>query len=115
VYKIVIYGARGPIFQQTIEKLDFDCVKIVALADRNENNAEAAVGKLPSGGWGGNNKPLKFFYPRLASGGYIMVHDYNQYAYEGVKHAVDRFCAEQSVTPVPMTDKGGSVIITKNQ
>ena len=34
---------------------------------------------------------LKFFYPRLEKGGFIMVHDYLNLKYEGTKEAVQEF------------------------
>ncbi len=57
---------------------------------------------------------LKFFYPRLNRGGYIMIHDYNYYSCDGVKQAVDRFCSECSAALVPVSDVYGSVIIPKS-
>lgn len=56
---------------------------------------------------------LKFFYKKLVKGGYIIVHDYNFEHYSGVKSAVDKFCQEQGITPFPVADFHGSVIITK--
>ncbi len=56
---------------------------------------------------------LEYFYPRLSKGGYILVHDYFNRSFEGVKNAVDDFCKEQSISIVPMSDEYGSVIITK--
>lgn len=57
---------------------------------------------------------LQYFFPRLNNRGYIIVHDYNQYVCDGVMRAVDQFCSEQHITPVPITDTGGSIIIVKN-
>lgn len=56
---------------------------------------------------------LEYFYPRLQPGGYIFVHDYGTYAWNGVKKAVRKFCLERHVSYTPILDKGGSVIITK--
>lgn len=66
---------------------------------------------------------LRFFYPRLVKGGYIMVHDYNiRYMYQtkdiinlsGVKQAVKDYQKEcDSMCIVPIPDKSGTVIITK--
>jgi O-methyltransferase len=53
---------------------------------------------------------LAFFSPRLARGGFILVHDYN--AWPGARLAVDRFIAS---TPgwlvVPLADKCGSALL----
>ena len=56
---------------------------------------------------------LCFFYPKLADGGYIFVHDFNNDAYKGVRRAVEQFCAEQKISFLPLPDLGGSVIIMK--
>ena len=56
---------------------------------------------------------LEFFYPRLSSGGVIMVHDFNNAGYKGVRHAVLEFCKENKVGYVPISDLAGSCIIFK--
>lgn len=54
---------------------------------------------------------LEIFYPRLEKGGCIMVHDYNSSRFPGVKEAVDAFCADNGITPLPVGDLHGSVMI----
>ncbi|MCM3338746.1 TylF/MycF family methyltransferase [Paenibacillus sp. MER TA 81-3] len=56
---------------------------------------------------------LKFFYPRLEKGGYILIHDYNHVKYKGVKKAVKEFCKEEGLNYVPLSDYFGSVVIAK--
>jgi len=58
---------------------------------------------------------LRFFYPRLASGGYLMVHDYNNHAnYPGPRAAVEKFCTKEDPIPfVPLCDRYGSVVLRK--
>ncbi len=56
---------------------------------------------------------LKYFYPRMESGGYIFVHDYNSTRYHGVKKAVREYCKEHGVKYVPISDLCGSVVIMK--
>lgn len=56
---------------------------------------------------------LKFFYPSLAAGGYIFIHDFNNDDYPGVRRAVERFCAEEQISFVPIPDSAGSAIICK--
>lgn len=56
---------------------------------------------------------LHFFYERLSKGGYIFIHDYNFSLYSGVKEAVRKFCTEQDISYIPVSDYFGSVIITK--
>lgn len=55
---------------------------------------------------------LVFFYPRLSSGGYIMIHDYNNIP--GVKKAVYDYEEKYGmIAKVPITDTQGSLVITK--
>jgi O-methyltransferase len=58
---------------------------------------------------------LRYFYPRLSPGGYIMVHDYNNYAsYPGPKAAVEEFClAGESIPFVPLPDRYGTAVLKK--
>jgi len=56
---------------------------------------------------------LQFFYPKLVSGGYIFIHDFNNDLYKGSRKAVVQFCAEQKIGFVPLPDSGGSAIIVK--
>lgn len=56
---------------------------------------------------------LSFFYPRLAEGGAIFVHDYNNPDYKGVHVAVKRFCKEQKIPYFCLSDNAGSVVILK--
>ena len=56
---------------------------------------------------------LEVIYPHLSVGGYIMVHDFNNIAFEECKRAVHEFCIENNVTYVPIPDISGSVVITK--
>ena len=54
---------------------------------------------------------LEHFYRRLNIGGMIIIHDYNAWA--GARLAVDEFCSEINLIPIPMPDKSGSCIILK--
>lgn len=56
---------------------------------------------------------LEIFYPRLAKGGYIMVHDYNNIVYGGATNAVQEYCDERGISYVPIPDMAGSIVITK--
>ena len=56
---------------------------------------------------------LDYFYPRLSSGGYIVVHDYNSYLH-GVKKAIDRYERDHGrIVGVPIPDAAGSLVIEK--
>lgn len=55
---------------------------------------------------------LEFFYPRLNSGGVILIHDYTNPTYPGVKKAVHEFAGKYSLRFYPCGD-GYSVFFTK--
>ncbi len=57
---------------------------------------------------------LEYFYPRLVSGGVLIVHDCNN-SYVGCRQAVDEFFAECEETPVQIPDEAGSVAVIKNK
>jgi len=56
---------------------------------------------------------LEFFYPKLVSGGYILIHDFNNDAYPGSRRAVEEFCKIYNVNYLPISDLGGSAVILK--
>lgn len=56
---------------------------------------------------------LKFFYPNMNSGGYIIIHDYNSIQFKGVKMAVQQFCTENHICVVPLCDLHGTAVIIK--
>ncbi len=57
---------------------------------------------------------LIYFYPRMAKGGYIFVHDVNNDSYKGAAKAVDQFSKEQGISFLPIPDSCGSVVFIKN-
>jgi len=56
---------------------------------------------------------LTFFYPKLVSGGYIFIHDFNNDRYRGARKAVETFCGEQGINYMPLPDSCGSAVIMK--
>lgn len=56
---------------------------------------------------------LELFYPRFEKGGYIMLHDYNNFIYKGATKAVREYCDEQSISYTPIPNIAGTIIITK--
>jgi O-methyltransferase len=56
---------------------------------------------------------LRYFYPRLAKGGYIFIHDFNNDEYKGSREAVIKFCTETGCIYTPIADIGGTAIIGK--
>jgi len=56
---------------------------------------------------------LKYFYPRLVPGGYLIVHDYACLAWDGAEQAVDEFFADKPEAIIPLTDGCGSAVIRK--
>ncbi len=56
---------------------------------------------------------LKFFYPKMAVGGAMIIHDYSSGAWPGVKKAADEFLTDKPEKLVPIPDKSGTVIFRK--
>lgn len=56
---------------------------------------------------------LKFFYPKVAPGGVLIVHDYN-HTWDGIKKAIDEFMVTIPESLVEVMDWQGSVMIIKN-
>lgn len=56
---------------------------------------------------------LNFFYPRLVHGGAIMIHDFNNAEYNGVRQAVKEFCDNNGAGYVCIFDTWGSAVIVK--
>lgn len=57
---------------------------------------------------------LKFFYPKVAAGGVLIIHDYN-HTWEGIKQAIDEFAVTIPESVVEVLDWQGSVMIVKNR
>lgn len=60
------------------------------------------------------NDALRFFWPRLSSGGLLFLHDYSSGHWEGAKKAVDEFCRETGNFVVLLPDKSGTAVIRKS-
>lgn len=56
---------------------------------------------------------LRYFYPRLAPGGRILIHDYTSCQFEGVKMAVDEYCRAEGLFVVPLMDLHGTAVLVK--
>ena len=56
---------------------------------------------------------LRYFYPRLAPGGRILIHDYTSCQFEGVKMAVDEYCRAHGLFVVPLMDLHGTAVLVK--
>ena len=56
---------------------------------------------------------LEFFYPKLAFGGCMIIHDYFSGAWPGVKKAVDAFLLDKPESLVRIPDKSGTAIFQK--
>lgn len=57
---------------------------------------------------------LRYFYPRLAPGGRILIHDYTSCQFEGVKMAVDEYCHAHELFVVPLMDIHGTAVLVKS-
>jgi hypothetical protein len=57
---------------------------------------------------------LEFFYPRLSPGGLIIIHDYANPFWPGIKEALDSFCRNVPERMVVLGDKSGTAMIRKS-
>lgn len=58
---------------------------------------------------------LDYFYPRMAPGGFILMHDYASLAWDGAEKAVDEFFATRPEGIMPIPDLAGTVVVRKNK
>ena len=57
---------------------------------------------------------LRYFYPKLSSGGMILLHDYNNAQFRGCKEAVHQYETEhEAFLLVPLSDLHGTAVIIK--
>lgn len=56
---------------------------------------------------------LEFFYPRLSPSGLLILHDYANPYWIGIKSAVDEFCRIIPERPLVFNDKSGTAMIRK--
>jgi O-methyltransferase len=56
---------------------------------------------------------LRWFYPRLAPGGYLLVNDYNNAHTKGVREAVHQFAREEGAAYTVLPDYGAHAVIVK--
>lgn len=56
---------------------------------------------------------LAYFYPRLSSGGMLLIHDYNSQQFTGVKKAVDEYLNDQNLFLIPICDFHGTAILVR--
>jgi hypothetical protein len=56
---------------------------------------------------------LRYFYPRLVSGGFLIMHDYSGLHWGGAEEAVDDFFADKPEKIIPIPDKSGTAVIRK--
>jgi len=58
---------------------------------------------------------LDYFYPRMAPGGFIIVHDYTSPSWAGAERAVDEFFADKPESVIPMPDGAGTAMIRRQK
>jgi O-methyltransferase len=56
---------------------------------------------------------LEYFYPRVVTGGFLVIHDYMSLCWEGAIRAVDEFFADKPEFIVPIPDLAGTVVVRK--
>jgi hypothetical protein len=58
---------------------------------------------------------LEFFYPRIAPGGLLVLHDYSSMAWPGIAEAADRFFADKPEGIVLVPDRSGTAVVRKHK
>jgi hypothetical protein len=56
---------------------------------------------------------LNYFYPRLKSGGFLIMHDHSSFHWPGAKKTIDDFFKHKNEYPIPIPDKSGTCVIRK--
>jgi|SRR5665213_477616 len=56
---------------------------------------------------------LKYFYPRLKRGGFLIMHDHSSYYWTGARNAIDQFFKDKLEFIVPIPDKSGTCVVRK--
>jgi SAM-dependent methyltransferase len=56
---------------------------------------------------------LRYFYPRLVPGGFLILHDYANLCWTGAEKAVDEFLADKPEKVIPIPDKSGTAVLRK--
>lgn len=75
-----------------------------------------ALVSLDADKYGPTKAGLDYFFPRLAAGGYLFLHDYNSpESNRDVARAVREFMADKAESPVEIPDLNGSLVIRKNR
>ena len=56
---------------------------------------------------------LKYFYPRMNPGGFLVLHDHSSLYWPGAEDAINRFFSDKPEKPIPVPDKSGTCVIRK--
>lgn len=56
---------------------------------------------------------LAYFYPKMSTGGFLIIHDYSSLNWDGATTAVDNFFKDKVEKIIPIPDKSGTVVIRK--
>jgi hypothetical protein len=56
---------------------------------------------------------LRYFYPRIVSGGFLILHDYANAYWKGAEKAVDEFLVDKPEKVIPIPDKSGTAVLRK--
>lgn len=86
-----------------------------SLEDLNLNKTCFALVSLDPDLYEPTLEGLCYFYPRLAPGGRILIHDYTSCQFEGVKMAVDEYCRAHGLFVVPLMDLHGTAVLVKSE
>jgi hypothetical protein len=56
---------------------------------------------------------LEYFYPKVSSGGFIIMHDYSSLHWPGARKAIQNFFEDKKEKLIPIPDKSGTAVVRK--
>ena len=56
---------------------------------------------------------LEYFYPRIKSGGFLIMHDHSSFFWPGAENAINSFFKDKREHIIPVPDKSGTCVIRK--
>lgn len=84
-----------------------------SLTQIDQNAASYAIAHIDCDLYAPFKSALEYFYPRVAPGGFLILHDYSSYAWDGAERAVDEFFADKPESVVLIPDKSGTAVVRK--
>ncbi|WP_298774341.1 TylF/MycF/NovP-related O-methyltransferase [uncultured Shewanella sp.] len=59
------------------------------------------------------SESLSYFYPKMCSGGFMIMHDHSSLHWPGAQNAINQFFKDKPESIIPVPDKSGTCVIRK--